>query len=130
MKLKLATKTEVKSSPGRGLGVFAIDYILEGEIIEECHMVTLPPLNGGYEGLLVDHRFNWPSNTETKEQVIVLGNGSIYNHRDDNNAIWRDHPRYKLFQFVAKRDIHPKEEIFTYYGDDNYWDARKHTKKI
>ena len=130
MKLKLATKIEVKSSPGMGLGVFAIDYILEGEIIEECHMVTLPPLNGGSSGLFIDYRFNWPQDAETQEQVIVLGNGSIYNHRDDNNAIWRDHPRYKLFQFVAVKDIHPQEEICTYYGDDSYWVDRNHIKKI
>ena len=130
MKLKLATKVEVKSSPGRGLGVFAIEYIIEGEVIEECHMVTLPIPKGEQSGLLMDYRFNWPQNIETQEQVVVLGNGSIYNHDDNNNAIWRDHPRYKLFQFVAIKNILPGEEITTYYGNDNYWSERNHIKKI
>ena len=130
MKLKLATKVEVKSSPGRGLGVFAIEYIIEGEVIEECHMVTLPIPIGEPSGLLMDYRFNWPQDTETQEQVVVLGNGSIFNHDDNNNAIWRDHPRYKLFQFVAIKDIPPGEEITTYYGNDSYWGERNYIKKI
>jgi uncharacterized protein len=130
MKLKLATKVEVKESPGRGLGVFATEYIIEGEVIEECHMITLPIPNGEPSALLMDYRFNWPQEGEKKEQVVVLGNGSIYNHNDNNNAVWRDHPRWRLFQFVAIKRILPGEEIFIYYGNNNYWGERMHIKKI
>jgi len=130
MKLKLATKVEVKDSPGKGLGVFATDYILEGEIIEECHLITLPIPNGEPSDLLINYRFNYPQDRETSEQVIPFGNGCIYNHKDDNNAIWRDHPRYKAFQFVAVKSIHPGEEICTYYGGDDYWDERSYINKL
>ena len=33
--IKIPTKIEIKESPGKGLGVFAIEDIEEGEIIEE-----------------------------------------------------------------------------------------------
>lgn len=130
MKLKVATKVEVKDSPGKGLGVFATNYILAGEVIEECHLVTLPIPNGEPSDMLIDYRFNWPQDSETQEQVIPFGNGCIYNHSDNNNAIWRDHPRYKAFQFVAVKDIYPGEEIYTYYGGDDYWNERSYIDKL
>ena len=130
MKLKVATKVEVKDSPGKGLGVFATNYILAGEVIEECHLVTLPIPNGEPSDMLIDYRFNWPQDSETQEQVIPFGNGCIYNHSDNNNAIWRDHPRYKAFQFVAVKDIYPGEEICTYYGGDDYWNERSYIDKL
>jgi len=130
MKLKLATKVEVKTSPGKGLGVFAIKPILEGEIIEECHLVTLPIKVGENSGLLNDYRFLWPQRGDHKEHVIPLGYGCIYNHDDNNNAFWKDHPRNKTFQFIATRDIQPGEEICTYYGGDSYWEERNYINKI
>ena len=130
MQLKKPTKVIVKDSPGKGLGVFATDYILNGEVIEECHLVTLPINLHEPNNLLIDYRFNWPQDSETQEQVVCLGNGSIYNHSDKNNAVWRDHPRYKLFQFVAIANIHPGEEICTYYGGDGYWSERSYINKI
>ena len=130
MKLKLASKVEIKTSPGKGMGVFAIDNILEGEIIEECHLITLNiPLLEPSE-ILSDYRFLYPISGEYVEHVIPSGYGCIYNHNDNNNAFWRDHPRYKLFQFIAKKNITIGEEICTYYGGEEYWSERNYIKKI
>jgi hypothetical protein len=41
MNLLIPTKIEIKPSPGKGMGVFAIDVIEMGEVIEECHLVKL-----------------------------------------------------------------------------------------
>lgn len=130
MKPKLATKVEVKTSPGKGLGVFATEVILEGEIIEECYLITLPIKPNEPSSLLNDYRFEWPVGDEMKEHVIPLGYGCIYNHNDNNNAEWRNHPRYKMFQFVAIKEIQPGEEICTYYGGDEYWADRSYINKI
>ena len=130
MKLKLASKVEIKTSPGKGMGVFATDYILEGEIIEECHLITLNiPLLEPSE-ILSDYRFLYPISGEHVEHVIPSGYGCIYNHNDNNNAFWRDHPRYKLFQFIAKKNITIGEEICTYYGGEEYWSERNYIKKL
>lgn len=125
MKLKVPTKIEIKISHGKGYGVFATDVIEDGEIIEECHLVSLPIKKGESSFILHDYRFNWPSGEDWQEFVIPFGYGCIYNHSNENNAYWRDHPEVKAFQFVACKRILPGEEICTYYGGDEYWaDAR------
>jgi SET domain-containing protein len=121
MKLKTASKIEIKESPGKGYGVFAIDVIEAGEIIEECHLVSLPISKGEASDILINYRYCWPCTEDWQEQVVALGYGSIYNHSDDNNAFWQDHPSAKAFQFIANRRILPGEEICIYYGDSSYW---------
>jgi SET domain-containing protein len=125
------SKCVVKPSSGKGLGVFATELIHKDEIIEECHLLTIPDNALLFVGdLFNDYRFNWPQKGITLEQVLPLGFGCIYNHSDNNNAFWRDHPTEKLFQFIATKDILPGEEICTYYGDNIYWNTRNYTKVL
>lgn len=119
--IKPPTKIEIKESPGRGLGVFATEDIEEGEIIEECLLLTLPIQKGEVSSLFLDYRFNYPQQGEWTEQVLGMGYGSYYNHSNNANAFWRDHPNIKAFQFVSNRKILRGEEIFVYYGDGSYW---------
>ena len=117
IKLKSPDKCEVKESPGKGFGVFATEFIQKGEIIEECHLITLP-IPYCHQNILDDYRFNWPQGPNPIEQVLPLGYGCIYNHDDNNNAMWRDHPEHnRIFQYFAVRDIQPGEEICTWYGN-------------
>ena len=118
IKLQGPIKCEVKESPGKGLGVFATELIKEGELIEECHLITVP-FPECLPSILEEYRFNYPQGHPTDDtvQVIALGYGSIYNHDSNSNAYWRDHPEYKAFQYIAKRDIHPGEEICPYYAN-------------
>lgn len=132
MYLKQATKISVETSPGKGLGCFAIEDIYEGEVIEECHLLEIPGTSIRHDNsLFVDYRFNSPTQGGPgAKQVLPLGNGCIYNHSDNNNAAWRNHPRYRAFQFYAIKDIKVGEEVCTYYGGDKYWEQRPHIKKI
>tara|TARA_R110001592_G_scaffold76330_2_gene230375 strand:- start:92 stop:490 length:399 start_codon:yes stop_codon:yes gene_type:complete len=129
MQLKLATKVEVKESPGKGLGVFATEVIVPKEIIEECHVITIPKVDIEGNKILNDYRFNWPLNNPIKF-VLPLGNGCIYNHSDTNNAYWKEHPKYEAFQFYAIKHIYPGQEICTYYGGANYWNELSKSKKV
>ena len=45
MIIKVPTKIEIKTSPGKGRGVFATDFIKRNEIIEICHLVILEGVN-------------------------------------------------------------------------------------
>lgn len=129
MKLIPTSKVEIKTSPGKGLGVFAFKKIIKGEIIEECPLHTLK----GKETIMefYDYIFNFPQASVNKEELVLpWGYGCLYNHSDDFNAYWRDHPKYKAFQYIATRDIEVGEEVCTYYGENQYWDDRSHTKKI
>ena len=114
-------KIEFRSSPVHGLGVFAIKKILKGEVIEKAPVLSLPIEKGESTPLFIDYRFNWPSGSECEEQVITLGYGSLYNHSNTPNAYWYSVYDERVFLFIAAKDIEVGEEIFIYYGDENYW---------
>jgi uncharacterized protein len=128
MHLLLPSKIHIKASPGKGLGVFAHKIIYKGEIIEECPVFTISKPDTLME--FNDYHFNYPTGNDPTELVLPWGYGCLYNHSDTPNAYWMDHPKYKAFQYIAHRNIEVGEEITTYYGDDNYWDRRKHIKKL
>jgi SET domain-containing protein len=131
MEIHPPTKVFVATSPISGLGVFAKERIAKDELIEICPVLALPLQPGETSSLFIDYRFNYPSGTGDKwsEQVISLGYGSLYNHSNNNNAVWYSDEALRVFRFVAIRDIEPGEEICTYYGSSEaYWaDGRTHT---
>jgi hypothetical protein len=115
------TKIYLDNSPVHGLGVFAKVDIKQGELIEEAPFLELPINKGESSPLFIDYRFNFPSGMEWTHQVLVMGYGSFYNHSDDASAYWFSDNQKRTFNFIASRDILAGEEIFTYYGDSNYW---------
>ena len=124
-------KIYLDKSPVHGWGVFAKEDIFEGEVFEECPILSLPIERGEVTPLLIDYRFNWPQGTEWEEQVIALGYGSFYNHSETANAFWVSDIENRTFKFISNREIKKGEEIFVWYGDVNYWnDGRTHTNVI
>jgi SET domain-containing protein len=125
-------KIYADKSPVHGWGVFAKEDIMEGEIFEECPVLSLPLNYGETSSLLIDYRFNWPSGVmEWQEQVVALGFGSLYNHNENANAYWVSNHDERTFKFISNRKINKGEEIFIWYGDVNYWnDGRTHTNVV
>jgi SET domain-containing protein len=123
--ITLPNKIYIDKSPVHGIGVFAKFDIEQNELIEECPVLTLPIQKGEPSSLLIDYRFNWPQGLEFEEQVIALGYGSIYNHSNTPNAHWISDIEKRTFKFISNRKINAGEEIFTWYGDVNYWNSRK-----
>ena len=124
-------KIYADKSPIHGWGVFAKEDIMEGEVFEECPILTLPIEKGEVTPLLIDYRFNWPQGNDWQEQVLALGYGSLYNHSNDPNAFWVSDIENRIFKFVSNREIKQGEEIFVWYGDVSYWnDGRTHTNVI
>ena len=108
-------KCKVKETPDKGFGVFATAPIVKDELIEECRLVMLPTPKC-MPDILDDYKFSYP--VGGKDSAIALGLASLYNHSYSPNVFWRDHPRYKeVFQFIALRNIHPGEELCTFYGN-------------
>lgn len=118
-------KIYVDKSPVHGWGVFAKEIIESGEVFEECPVLTLPINVGEVSSLLLDYRFNWPQGETWEEQVCALGFGSLYNHSDTPNAFWRSNLEKRTFEFVATKNIPVGEEIFVWYGGDNYWNDNR-----
>lgn len=114
-----------------GWGVFAKEDIMEGEVFEECPILTLPIGKGEITPLLIDYRFNYPQGNEWEEQVLALGYGSLYNHSENANAYWVSDLENRTFKFISNREIKKDEEIFVWYGDVSYWnDGRTHTNVL
>ena len=122
----------VKNSPVHGLGIFATEKIIAGELIEECPILSLPMKFGETSSLFIDYRFNWPSgSSQWEEQVVALGFASLYNHSESPNAYWFSNYEKRTFSFVSSRDIELGEEIFVWYGDVSYWnDGRNHISVV
>ena len=123
-------KIEIRKSSVHGYGVFAKDDISKDEVLEEIPFLSLPMSPFESSSLFIDYRFNFPSGGGGwVEQTIPFGFACIYNHSNQNNAIWFTDNENRLFIFLAKSDIKKDEEICTYYGDVSYWnDGRSHVK--
>lgn len=116
----LAPGSKVVIAPSRvhGLGVFAIEPIRTGEVIEECPCL---PLERGFEHLpsVINHYlYEWPLDGDGR--AVVWGSASVFNHDPSPNATWRTMPDPPRIVFTAARDIGAGEEVFINYGED-YW---------
>lgn len=125
MKIPIPNKIEVKSSPIHGLGVFATEKILNGETIEVCYSIFFRTDLGMNDDVLLKYRFSYPCGIKPIKYAIPLGYGCIYNHSDNNNAMWTCDSDTGIYYFIAIRDIEPGEEICTSYGGKNYWEQIK-----
>jgi uncharacterized protein len=110
-----ACRLMVKKSPIHGYGVFAAQTIPKGAIIEECHLLYA----GEGQSELWDYYFKGG-----QERILVLGNGSIYNHSEQPNAKHVFDQTNQLMIFSALKRIVAGEEICISYGK-NWFDARE-----
>ena len=128
MIIKIAHKVIMRSSSIHGLGVFAKEVICEGEIIEECPVLSL---SSEHRMAFPDYSFKhnhdtYPDGVFT--ETIPLGYGCIYNHSDQNNATWFFDVKKNTCKFIALRDIEVGEEICTNYGE-GYWKNHPNIKR-
>ena len=122
-------KVKVKKSPIHGWGVFATEDIKASEVIEICPVLFLPTRRGETNYTLIDYSFQWPKTIHWTNFVVALGFGSLYNHSNNPNADWTNDVEEKIFIFFSTKPIKKGEEIFIYYGDENYWsDGRAHVE--
>lgn len=122
IKLLPSNKVYVKKSkiPKAGRGVFAKVGIKQGEIIEICPIIKVPKndLSKLNESFLVTYFIYFGKN---KEQIaLALGFGSIYNHSNKPNAVFKIKLKEELIEFVALSNVKKDNEItFNYNGSDN-----------
>lgn len=127
-----SNKIYIDEVEGKGLGVFALIPIKKDELIETCPLMSLGKTPGNkHHDPFFNYRFAYPRSNRhngNEDQVVAWGYGSIYNHSNNPNADWKDHPIKKAFQFIAVQDIEKGEEITIHYGGDDYWRQRKEIK--
>ncbi|MFA7662615.1 MAG: SET domain-containing protein [Patescibacteria group bacterium] len=109
-------KTEVKKSKIHGLGVFALEDIAKGTVIEVCYMIPFPKKDIALikKTFLNNYYFEWLNGGG----AVALGNGSIYNHSYEPNAEYLGNEKKNITKFVAIKPIKKGQEIFTSYNGD------------
>lgn len=131
MKIQSPKKLYISNSPIHGLGVFASEFIMSGEVVEVCPILDLEIPKGEVSNVLLDYRFNWPQGNEWDKQVMPFGWAGLYNHSNTPNTLWKSNTSNQTFEFYAVKDINPDEELFVYYGDVNYWsDGRQNINVV
>ena len=122
MRINPPKKIYLDNSPIHGRGVFASEKISENEIFEICPYLDLNIPKKTSSTILMNYRFNWPQGTSDWDlQVVGLGFSSFYNHSNTPNANWRSNIKDDTFEFYATKNIEAGEEIFVYYGGEEYW---------
>ncbi|HRX27906.1 MAG TPA: SET domain-containing protein [Saprospiraceae bacterium] len=116
----------VAHTEDRGKGVYTMEDIKKGEVIEVCHLIIIPKaeLPIIHKTVLHDYYFLWGE--EMNQAAIALGYGSIYNHKLHPNANFILDFVSDTIEFYAIEDIEAGTEItVNYHGepgaDDELW---------
>jgi len=121
-KLIRSDVVEIRSmSEYPGYGVFALDLIEKGTIIEEC-VVPLDRIPH-HNHALMNYKFNGEKSTtdNTYDSVIPLGIAAVLNNSDDepNCIIEQDEKYERIVRVVTTRQVLPNNELtHKYYKDE------------
>ncbi len=101
-----------------GRCVFASRDIPKGICITKCELLVLPE----FDSLLVNDTVlkHYTFKYNERQDCIVLGDGSIFNHSDTPNVeyVLQQWGERKVMIFIALRDIKADEQLFTNYSQD------------
>jgi hypothetical protein len=105
---------EVRHSPGKGRGVFAMRPFRRGDLVERAPVLVVPEDEHPHivATVLNSYVFGWGDGGV----AVCLGFGSIYNHSWDPSVEYQKHLEGSYIDFVALRDVAPGEELFVNYA--------------
>jgi uncharacterized protein len=108
---------EVRNTPKKGRGVFALRNFKEGEIIETSPalFITGKERRLMERTLLAFYMYPWRS---TITGCLPLGYGLIYNHSFDPNADWKQNFKTNSMVYRAIKPIKKGEEILVNYNGE------------
>ena len=128
-----SSKIGIKKSPVHGWGVFALEDIEIGDMIEVCVYVPIETYNEG--DILTHYSFPYPrvfgeikdSNKKIDKliQVVVLGYGSLYNHSLTPNVDYITNTELSVFEFISFKKITKGEELFIKYDKNPIFMKKK-----
>ncbi len=114
---------EVRRTPRKGHGVFALKSFRSGETIEVCPVLCLAAERDyRARGGLGTFVYAWKG----RQDALLLGYGSLYNHSYTPNARYVRNYRRKTVRFVAYRHIKRGEEVTINYN--NFPNSRRSVK--
>jgi uncharacterized protein len=118
---------EVRTSPGRGRGVFAREAIVPGTVIERAPVIILPAQEcpAFDQTILYDYYFHWDGDPEGEGRgALGLGLVTLCNHSSQPRArVDRNFARHTL-DLIAIAPIGPGEEVTIDYGCTLWFEPR------
>jgi SET domain-containing protein len=106
-------KIAVGKSQIEGTGVWAMEPLVDNEVAEECQVIVLTR-----EDVLNTPLIDYVFKVSDDSYVLALGNGSLYQHRNQPNLRWNYDESRKVLVFRASRPVKAGEELFVSYGRD------------
>ena len=85
---------------------------VKGETIELSPVFILKDPTEKLPGEFRRRVFKW---SNTPYSAIALGYGSLYNHSDKPNVEYKSNMERMVMEFIALRDIDPREELTISY---------------
>ena len=115
-KVLIQHKTETRKSSIHGYGVFAKEKIKKGDIVEECHFMSVHPLMHSLIKRWPIFRYvlSYPKNI-VEELIWPFGSGCVFNSSPTPNVEWNTDTVNRLLIFIAIKDIKKGEEMFIDY---------------
>lgn len=117
-KVFIDKRIEVKESPVHGWGCFAKEDIEPHVLIESapvilCHQDIMEHLFEMHNTrhIMQDYPFAWKDGM----LAYAMGWAAVYNHKKENNCVWKPNFDYKTIEFTTKKKILAGEEIFVRY---------------
>lgn len=120
------TRTQQLTVEYLGRGVFAIQDIPSGTVIEVCPVLVFneDEVEKHMQHTCLQHyTYYWPSKTgRTMTQALALGLGSMFNHSTrDQNVGWKRNTDTDVIVYTALRNIKAGEELCISYGSARLW---------
>lgn len=99
-------------SKEKGYGVFTREAIPSDTLIEVCYCIPAST-------------YQWEDYVFGDPRVLPLGYGSIYNHSDDANIVWKKVNKEFIIYFISRKNIKAGEELCHNYGPGYWKDSNK-----
>lgn len=119
-------RVSIRPSELGGYGVFADEFIPQGEIVEECPYLYTDAGSAAINELY----FVEPHRPESQFKILPLGDGALFNHDDAPNMSHILDEDIESIVFTALRDIRPDEELTYNYGEGWLEDRLQHKKGV
>jgi len=120
-------RVELRKTPDMGMGVFALEPIGVGDLIEVAPAIHLTDKEAEHlvETPLNDYYFHHELEGGS---LIVLGNGGMYNHKyPGTNVDWFTLGKNAMV-YWAMEPIKVGDQLFIDYGE-SYWEGVEHEKR-
>ncbi|KAF7365315.1 Histone lysine methyltransferase set7 [Mycena venus] len=111
----------VKTSEGKGRGIFAAHAIPKQTVVESSPVLLLGKKEYEQHGrfTILDHyTFKWKNGS----MALALGLGSLFNHSNSPNVSYTIDSANDLIHYTTTRNVEQDEELCIYYGSNLWFD--------